>query len=215
MNTIKPLVIEVSPIHNVEGPCLEYHLVENVHVVDFCGGHDYNIRDISPQVQQGVKFDSGLCSSEFRPWEQRQTQIDGRRVQGIGSLDQIDAQILSGMEILSLMNEDLGKILEDPPIPLFVGVGKSALGNFASNSSVVQLGLYGPKAGFDVPQAFSKGELGKHHGHKLGKAAEGADAPISSIPLNALLELVSRKEIQNLGKNNAALEHGEFLRPQW
>ena len=215
MDCVEPLVVQVSPIQYVKGTNFEIHLVQDVHVVDFGGRYDHDRWDISPQVQQGVKLDSCLCSSEFRPWKQRKAEIDGRGVQGISRLDQIHAKVLSGMKTLSSRYEHLSKISEDSPIPLFVGVGKSALGNLASNSSVVEFGLYCSEAGFDVSQTFSKGELGKHHGDELGEATEGAYAPISSIPLNALVELVSRKEIQDLRKNNSALEHGKSLQPQW
>jgi len=45
----------------------------------------------------------------------------------------------------------------------FVGVDQGASGNTAPDAQVIPLGRMGSQAGFDVPQAFAKSQLGKPH----------------------------------------------------
>jgi hypothetical protein len=42
----------------------------------------HKTRDIFTQVDQGVKFDSGLVAPESSPREKRQAEVDGRGIQG-------------------------------------------------------------------------------------------------------------------------------------
>ncbi len=207
MNSIEPLVIQVSPIHDVEGTCLEDQLIEDIDVVDTGRCHDHHVWNVPAQIQQGVKLDSALGSSELCPWEQRKAKIDGCGVQSIRGLDQVDTQALSVKKILSAFDEDLREIPEDPPVSAFVGVGKGAPGDLVAEPSVIQFPLHGTQACDDVPQTLSIGQLSEDHDHELGIATEASNAPIALISLDTLVELVSRQEIQNLRKYNPPLVH--------
>ena len=207
MNSIEPLVIQVSPIHDVEGTCLEDQLIEDIDVVDTGRCHDHHVWNVPAQIQQGVKLDSALGSSELCPWEQRKAKIDGCGVQRIRSLDQVDTQAFPEKKILSAFDEDLREISEDPPVSAFVGVGKGAPGDLVAEPSVIQFPLHGTQACDDVPQTLSIGQLSEDHDHELGIATEASDAPIPSISMDTLVEFVSRQEIQDLRKYKPPLVH--------
>jgi len=213
MNSIEPLVIQVSPIHDVEGAWLEHQLVQDVHVVDLGGCHNDHARDVPSQVQQGVQLDSTLGSSESRPWEQRKAKVDGCGVQGIRGLNEIDPNTVARIQKLSAFDQDLRKVAKNPPIPGFVGIGERALGYFSTDSGMIQLALHRAQARSDVSQTFSESQLSKHHDHELAIARESSRPPVSTIPLDALVELVSRQEIQQLRKNDSPLVHASTPRP--
>ena len=213
MNSIEPLVIDVSPIHDIESTRFEDQLIQDIDVVDLGGRHHHNAGDVPSQVQQGVQLDSRLGLPEFRPWEQRKTKVDGRGVQSIRSLHQIDTQLFPEMEFLSTFDENSCEIPENPPIPGLVGVGKGAPGDFSRDSGVIPLALHGAQAGNDVPQTLPKSQLSEDHDHELGITTEGPYATISLILMDTPVELVSRQKVQQLGKNGSSLVHAATPHP--
>jgi hypothetical protein len=56
-------------------------------------------------------------------------------------------------------DQDLGKVRVDPPVAVFVGIGKSAPGDDAAKARVVKFLLKGVEADFDVSQALAIGQL--------------------------------------------------------
>jgi len=65
------------------------------------------------------------------------------------------------IQIAGCSNEALSKIGVDAPVALFVGIGQSTAGHFATKAHVVQLGLLSPQTGFDITEAFTISKLGK------------------------------------------------------
>lgn len=61
-------------------------------------GNDKQSGDIASQIQKCVRLDAGLGRAKARPGEQRQTQIDGRGIQGVGRLLQLPAEVLAGVK---------------------------------------------------------------------------------------------------------------------
>jgi len=55
-------------------------------------------RNIAAQVQQRMQLDRRLVPPESGPRKQRQAQIDGRRIQRIQALVQLDAYGLAGIQ---------------------------------------------------------------------------------------------------------------------
>lgn len=100
-----------------------------------------------------------------------------------------------GIEPSCLRNQDLGKVGVDPPGSVFVGVGQGAAGHATSNPGMIEFGLHGPQAGFDVPQALPVSQLGKRHTEKLVVAGESPHPIMASIPADTMIELVLRKEV--------------------
>ena len=70
--------IEIRSVHHIEGTGFDRQDVEDGDIVGLAVGNPHETRDISTQVDERVKFDSGLVASELSPGEQLQTEIDGR-----------------------------------------------------------------------------------------------------------------------------------------
>jgi hypothetical protein len=89
----------------------------------------------APQRQLGMQLDGGFAPPELGPRKQRHTQIDGHRVQRIGSLFEFGPERLVGLLLSRLPDQDVSKIQEDSPIPFFVGVGQSAARGGLANAA--------------------------------------------------------------------------------
>jgi hypothetical protein len=60
---------------------------------------------------------------------------------------------------------------------------------------MIDLLLVPPKAGLDVSEAFSIGELGKTHTKELIPAGKRNDLVVALVPLDTLLKFVLGKEL--------------------
>lgn len=76
------------------------------------------------QIQQSVHLDGGFVLAEFRPREQRQTQIDGRGIERIQAVRQIEAKRIVNIEWPCDADQDLREIGIDAPVVALVGVGQ-------------------------------------------------------------------------------------------
>ena len=89
---IQPLEIEVAAIHHIERPRLDRQLVEDVHIVHFPVGNVDKAGDVAPQVEQRMQLEGTLAATKLGPRKQAQTQVDGRGVERVDRLCQIDGQ---------------------------------------------------------------------------------------------------------------------------
>lgn len=129
--------------------------------------------DIAAQVEQRVQAYRRLGLSKRGPRKQRQTQIDGRGVQCVGGVFELDAQIVIGVKPAGLGDQSLGEIGIDTPVALSVGVCQCVAGDAATNAHMIELVRLRPQARFDIAQAFSVGQLGERHDQELIEARKG------------------------------------------
>jgi len=207
MYRVESPVVQISSIHDVERAKFEDQLTQDVHIVNRGRCYDDHAWYVPFQIQQGVQLDSAFGLSEFRPREKREAQVDGRGVQGIRGLDKIDPGAFSRIQILGLFDKDLSEVPEDSPIPALVGVGQGASGDFSMDSGMIQFAFHGSQTGDDVSQAFSESQLSEDHDDALRIATEGPYSSIPLIPIDALVEFVSWKEVQQLRKNYSSSVH--------
>ena len=93
------------------------------------------------------------------------------------------------------------------PVAEFIHLGQGASGYVAPNTHVVEFVVLGSKAGFDVSQTLSIGQLGECHRPKLIKAGKTLDAEVTLIPLHATMKRFQRHEVHDLRKNQLARIH--------
>jgi hypothetical protein len=72
---------------------------------------------------------------------------------------------------------------------------------------VVELLLLGAKTGFDIPETFSIGQLGKSHTKKLIEATEGFDLVVPVVSLHATTQGMHGKMFHHLGENDLSDMH--------
>src|SRR5215471_14111136 len=98
MQQVESREINVSAVHNVDGARLGQQQIENVHVVQFPLGNMDETGNAASQVEQGVHLHGGLGAAEVRPRKHRQTQIDGRGIQGVNGVVEIDPHAVAGIK---------------------------------------------------------------------------------------------------------------------
>src|SRR5437867_777978 len=125
LKTVKTLEIDIAAIHNDIGARLRNNTIQRLDVRNFAVSDVDEDGNRTLDVDHRVQFHSALGATEAGPRKQRQTQVDGRRVQCIHRRVQIQAQVCIGIKWSSDLNEALSEIGVDPPIAALVGIGQS------------------------------------------------------------------------------------------
>ena len=148
----EPLEIEVAPIHDVNGRRFRNQKIERIDIVHLAVGNMYKTRDVSTQVQKRMHFDRCFGASKRRPWEQRKAQVDGRGVECINRIREIETQVFFGVKLAGLGNESLRKLGIDSPVSSLVGVGQRRAPDRRPNTHVIKLGRLGRETSLDIAQ---------------------------------------------------------------
>ena len=212
MNAVKSGEVDISAIHDVKRARLEGHIVEDRDIVNLAGRNNDKGRKVSVQRQQGVQLDGRLGLPELGPREERETKIDGGRVQRIGGSRQFRSERLSRVQRGGLTDQDMGKVAENAPIPILVGIGQCASGNVATNAGLVQFLPQSLEAGLDVPQTLPIRQLGKAHDQELAMAPQFPCPLVAAVPCHTFVEFVPRNEFHQLSKDCPPLVHEYPLR---
>ena len=209
LDAMQPGKVQVAPVHDVERTGFVNQLIENVHVVDAARRDNDHGGKVALQAQHGVQFDGGFAPTEGGPWKEREAQVDGGRVQGVGGLLKLRGQRFVGVEGGRLLNENLGEIGEDAPVARLVGVGQRAAGGRLANAAVIEFAPQSTQTRFDVAQTLAPGQLGKGQHNELFVGGQFTDAIIATIATDTLVEFVFGQAVQQLGEHGAAFVHRE------
>jgi hypothetical protein len=148
---------------------------------------------------------------ERRPWKQRQAEIDGGGIKRVDGVCEIDAEAVVRVQAPGGGDQGLGEVGVDAPVASLVGVGQCVARHLAADAHVIELGLLGAQADFDVAQTFTIGELCERHAQILVEAREALDLVMTAISLDAAAKLDKRQMIGHLGENHLAGIHQPFL----
>ena len=105
MHRVKALEVQIAAIHDVEGAWLQQQNVEHIHIPQLAIRDMDKAGDVASQVEQRVHLHRRLGRAKQRPREERQTQIDGRRVQRVGRILQLDTKIVADIELSRLRDQ--------------------------------------------------------------------------------------------------------------
>ena len=134
-----------------------------MHVVQLAVGDVDEAGNTAAQIEQRVHLHRSLGGSEMCPGEERQAQIDGRRVQGIDRIRQRQPQVFVGVELARLRNQSLRKIGVDAPVARLVGVGQCGAVHRRAEAHMVELVGLRRQTRLDVAQTFPVCQLCKGH----------------------------------------------------
>ena len=199
--------IDVAAIHHVERAGFDRQLVEDRHIVHFPVRNMHKTGNVAAQIQERVQLDGTLAAAKLRPREQAQAQVDGRGVERIDGLFEIDGQWVLRIQPPRAANQHLGEIGVDPPIVSAIRSRQGAARDLSAKSRVVQFRSQRSQARFDVPQAFAKRELREPQAKELIATGETARATIAPVPVDAIVEFASRQEIHELCEYELSVEH--------
>jgi hypothetical protein len=102
VEAVKTTKIEIASIQDVDGSCFRKKLIEDRDIVNLSMGNDDNGGNTSVEVQEGMQFYGPFPFAKGCPGKQRQTKIDGGRVQGVNRLIQFYAKGVVGIEASGL-----------------------------------------------------------------------------------------------------------------
>ena len=159
-----------------------------------------------------MHLDGTLPGSKPRPREHGQTEINGRGVQGIYRVVEIETKRLAGIHGASDVDERLGEVGIDAPVVSFICIGQSRARHLAAKAHVIQLASHRTQARFDVAQALTIGQLRKCQTKKLIPTGKAARITITAISNNAFLELLRRNVVHHLGEDRSAFVHAPLSR---
>ena len=85
--------------------------------------------NVSVQVEECVQLDGALCPAEPRPWEQRQAEVDGRGVERVDGIVDIEAgKRVIGVDVPGDVDEVLCEVGVDFPVAGLIGIGEGVAG---------------------------------------------------------------------------------------
>src|ERR1700723_512150 len=128
-----------------------------------------------------MELDGCFSVPELCPREKSQTKIDGRGIEGVNRLFQVDTQRVFDIQFSGVCNEDLSKVGVDAPVAILVGLGQSVARDATTNAKVIQFGFHRIQAGFDIAETVTAGQLSKGHAEKLIEAGELFDTIVPLV----------------------------------
>ncbi len=211
MEEVETGEIKVATIEDIETAGLGDEIIQDPDVVNFSFCDLDKRGDRAPQIQKGMELDGGLGLAENGPREKRKTKIDRCGVEGINGLFEFQSEIVVGIKVASLMDEDLGEVGVDAPIASLIGVGQSTSGDPAAESHVIELRRHSAETGLDIAEALAVGQLSESHGEKLVPAGKAFDFMAAVITDDAATELMDGQEIDKLDENGFTDIHRPLL----
>jgi len=203
--------IEIGAVEDIETAGFGNQIVQDADVVDFSFCDLDKRWDRTSQIEKRMELDGGLVFTECRPGKKRQTQIDGRGIEGINGFLEFQPEIVVGIKIAGLMNEDLGKVGVDPPVTSLVSVGQRTSRYTAAESHVIEFRRHRSQASLDIAETLAIGQLSEGHGEKLIPTRETFDLMAAAIAGDTAAELMDGQKIDELGEDGFSDVHRPLL----
>jgi len=121
-----------------------------VNVVQLAIRHVDEARDVAAQVQQRVHLDRRFGGAEMGPRKDRQTKIDGRRVECIDRVGEVETQSLVDVQSPRLADQSLGQLRVNAPVARLVGIGQRRAPHRIAEAHGIEFRGLHRQAGFDV-----------------------------------------------------------------
>ncbi len=161
-------------------------------------GNANKARDTAMEIHQRVELDGAFAFAKMGPRKKGETKVDRGGVEDIGGLIQGHTELVLGIKVSCSSDQHLSKVRIDSPVSVFVGFGEGASSDFAPNPSMVEFGLQGGQACFDLAKTFSVSQLSEGHAEKLIEAGKPSDSVIALVPSHTLVEFVFRQKVYEL-----------------
>ena len=198
--------VEIAAVDHINTARLESDLIQEMDVVNRSIGNAHKNWDRAGQVELSVQFDGCFGSPEVGPRKHRKTQVDGRGIDSVNHLAEIQPVGVVGIESPGLADEDLRERFVNAPVAILVGIGQIGSGDVPANPHGVEMSATA-QTGFDVPKTLPKSDLRKSHREKLIAGGHAPAASLHWMELHTALELLAVQQIENLSKNQTSGIH--------
>ena len=129
--------VEVSTVKDIAGKSLIFNPVHSVDVMDLCRRDSIEDRYLSSNINLCMNPDTSLRSSKFCPSEDRETEVDGCRVDSIES--PMKFKLLGDSSLLRLADHIEGKIFINSVITESIGLGDdTSVGSSCSETEIIR-----------------------------------------------------------------------------
>lgn len=122
-------------------PRLDGQVVQHVDVVGLAVRYMDESGDIAAQIEQGMQLDGRFGRTEGCPWKQREVQVDGRGIQGVGGIVQLDTEAVVAIEPARPPYKQRLHVRPDTPIASFVGIGQCRAFDRGAKAHAIQFRL--------------------------------------------------------------------------
>ena len=214
MHRMKSLEVQVATIHDVDRPGFRHQNVEHIDVVQLAVGNVDKGRDVAAQVEQRMHLHRRLGCAERGPWKHRQAQIDGRRIQRVSRVLQLEAKAVVVVELPSVRDQVLGEGRMNTPVSRLVRIGQRRALDFLAKPHVIKLGGLRRQADLDVAQAFAVSQLRKRHYAELLGAGHRLDVTIAVVAIDDAMKSLPGQKVHELGEQRLAEIHRRLRRKQ-
>jgi len=160
---IQTLVIQVPAVHNVDASGHNWDHIQDVHIVGLAIGDVNKGRYRTFQVHNCMNFNGGLVLTKRCPWEQRQTQVDRRGVQGFYRF----GEVVVAIELLGMSDQYHSQIMINLPGAVCIGIGQRTEWYLCFDSHMIATRAEGIEGGGEISEARAKGELSETHTKEL------------------------------------------------
>ena len=208
MHYVQPGEVEIAAIHDVDRPRLQHQQVEHLDIAQLAVGEVDEAGDIAAQVEQRMHLHRRLGGAKQRPGKERQAQVDGRRIQRVRRVRQLEAKAVAEVERARLHAQALGKFGMDTPIPRLGGIGQRRTRDLLPKAHVVELGGLRRQTRLDVAQTLAIGQLRKGHHAELLGAGHGLHVAIALPAIDNAMEGLPGQEVHELSEQRLANVHG-------
>lgn len=198
---IEPTEVQVAAIHDIEGSRLGHQEIEDIDVMEpsLC---NFDERGYIPmKVQERMHLDRGFMFAERRPGKEGQAQVDCGGIESVGGSIEFDTEFFIGIQGSCLGDQNLAEVGVHSPVTFLIRLGQSAPRYPASYAEMVELLSAGPKAGFNIPEAFPVGQLSEGHAEILIHAGKAACMIIAPVTVNAFAKFIHRQIVHDLRKD--------------
>jgi hypothetical protein len=142
--------------------------------------------------------------------KERQTQVDGCRIQRVSRVLQRKAKAVARIELARVLDQALGEVGVDTPVSRLVGIGQRRTLDLLLHAHVVELGRLRREADFDVAQALAIRQLCEGHHAELIGTCHGLYVAIAVIAIDDAMEGLPREKVHELSEQRLADVHGSL-----
>src|SRR5258706_9779561 len=212
LDGVQARVIGIAPVQQVKRTRLKAKGIQPKQFLK-TAGRDFNRGGQGPaQVQLDVKLEGGPRKIKARPGAKMQPPIKDAGVPSVKGLGQLTLQRIVHIETAGLAPKTFRQSGGHAPVARMIGVGQRAAAHRLGQPQVVEMSAARIKAGLNVTEAFTPGQLGKSHADKLAPARELADLVIPAQACNAALELLGMNNLKKLSQDEFSGVHPRTMR---
>ena len=207
MHGVKPSEVEIATIHDVECIRLQHQNVENFHIAQLAVRDVDKAGHIASQVKQRMHLHRRLGGAKQRPRKQRQAQVDGRRIERVRRVLQLDTKTVAEVKLACLRDQALSEFGTNAPVPRFVGIGQRRAFYLVPEAHVIKLVGLRRQTDLNITQTFAVSQLGKGHHPELFGAGKRFGVAVATLSINKSSEGRPRQKIHQLREQRLACVH--------